>query len=173
MTLKFKENKKSIPHRGTPRSNISNRYYYTTGAEGVSLLPELNEKQTIKNVKRFFEKDFPKLQNMAHTSFVDMKSPVISDMPLLHGVNNSNEDKFTAHAQAKDLLAKVLQSCSGLDKEHQHVLELRCFKKLSWTAIEDRTGYSNTRNWEQFNEALLQFSWAFADVEDLRVFKDK
>lgn len=138
----------------------------------MPLIPELDDKKTIKNVKHFFEVEFPAIQNMAHVAYVDMKSPVISGMPSVHGVDNSNEEKLTAHAQAKDLLSKVLQSCSGLDREHRHVLELRYFKKLSWTAIEDLTGYNNTHNWERFNEALLQFSWAFADVEDLRVFKD-
>ena len=44
--LEFKINKKAslIEERFVA---ISNRYYYTTGVEGVSLLPELDEIKTI------------------------------------------------------------------------------------------------------------------------------
>ncbi|MGX6452715.1 hypothetical protein ACWM0J_01580 [Pediococcus acidilactici] len=56
----------------------------------MSLLPELDEVKTIEKVKCFFEKEFPTLQNMAHTTFVDIKSPVISGMPVSHSADNGN-----------------------------------------------------------------------------------
>ena len=137
----------------------------------MSLLPELNEKQTIKKVKRFFEKDFPTLQNMAHTSFVDMKSPVISGMPVSHSSDNGVETKVSLHVYAKDILNKVIKACNGLDCEHRRVLEMRYFNCLSWGEIELLTGHDRKRENNKLNESLLQFAWAFADVEDFRMFK--
>lgn len=137
----------------------------------MSLLPELDEDKTIKNVKRFFEKEFPTLQNMAHTVFVDIKSPVISGMPVSHSADNGAETKVTLHAYAKDILGKVIKACGGLDQKHRHILELRYFKCLTWYEIEDLTGYGKTRGREILNESFLQFAWAFVDTEDLRIFK--
>ncbi|MCT1178720.1 RNA polymerase subunit sigma-70 [Pediococcus pentosaceus] len=137
----------------------------------MALLPELDETKTIKKVKRFFEKEFPTLQNMAHVAFVDIKSPVISGMPVSHGAGNSSETKVSMHAYAKDVLGKVVNACNGLDQKHRHILELRYFKKLTWYEIYQLTGYGKTRGNELLNEAFLQFAWAFVDVEDLRKFK--
>lgn len=137
----------------------------------MSLLPELDEVKTIGKVKCFFEKEFPTLQNMAHTAFVDIKSPVISGMPVSHSADNGAEAKVTLHVYAKDILNKVIISCGGLDYDHRHVLELRYFKRLTWSEIEELTGYNRGYENKRLNEALLQFAWAFVDVEDLRVFK--
>lgn len=137
----------------------------------MSLLPELDEVKTIEKVKCFFEKEFPTLQNMAHTVFVDIKSPVISGMPVSHSADNGAETKVTLHAYAKDILGKVIKACGGLDYDHRHVLELRYFKRLTWSEIEELTGYNRGYENKRLNEALLQFAWAFVDVEDLRVFK--
>ncbi|KRN94572.1 ArpU family phage packaging/lysis transcriptional regulator [Pediococcus stilesii] len=137
----------------------------------MSLLPELDENKTIENTKRFFEKEFPTLQNMAHVVYVDIKSPVISGMPVSHSADNGVETKVTLHAYAKDILGKVVKACGGLDHKHRQILELRYFKKLTWYEIEDLTGYSRSHENDILNEAFLQFAWAFVDVDDLRVFK--
>ncbi|QQP82656.1 RNA polymerase subunit sigma-70 [Pediococcus acidilactici] len=139
----------------------------------MSLLPELDDEKTIKNVKRFFEKEFPTLQNMAHISFVDVKSPVISGMPVVHGTDNGSETKSTLHIYAKNVLHKIITACGGLDWRHRKILELRCFKELTWLEIYEVTGYGKTRAQELLNESFLQFAWAFADVDDLRVFKSE
>nr|WP_275556823.1 ArpU family phage packaging/lysis transcriptional regulator [Pediococcus pentosaceus] len=139
--------------------------------DNVSLLPELDETKTVENVKRFFEKEFPILQNMAHTIFADIKSPVISGMPISHSSDNRSETKATLHVYAKGMLEKVIKACGGLDQKHRHILELRYFKRLTWYEIEELTGYGKTRGREILNEAFLQFSWAFVDTEDLRSFK--
>jgi DNA-directed RNA polymerase specialized sigma subunit len=108
---------------------------------------------------------------MAHTAFVDIKSPVISGMPVSHSADNGAETKVTLHAYAKDILGKVIKACGGLDQKHRQILELRYFKCLTWYEIEDLTGYGKTRGREILNESFLQFAWAFVDTEDLRIFK--
>ncbi|XID85745.1 ArpU family phage packaging/lysis transcriptional regulator [Pediococcus pentosaceus] len=137
----------------------------------MPLIPELDEKKTIKNVKHFFEVEFPAIQNMAHVAYVDMKSPVISGMPVSHSADNGAEAKTTLHVYAKGMLEKVIEACGGLDQKHRHILELRYFKCLTWYEIEDLTGYGKTRGREILNESFLQFAWAFVDTEDLRSFK--
>ncbi|WP_419153551.1 hypothetical protein [Weissella viridescens] len=60
----------------------------------MALLPDINEKQTTENVRNFFNKVFPRLQNMAHISYVEIQSPIITGMPIGAKTDNSNEDKL-------------------------------------------------------------------------------
>ncbi|GED35272.1 hypothetical protein [Weissella hellenica] len=59
------------------------------------------KKQHIENIRLFFEHDWPIIQNRAHISFVDIKSPVISGMPTGSMNGNSNDDKYSIHIQAQ------------------------------------------------------------------------
>ncbi len=137
----------------------------------MTLLPELDDEKTIQNVRLFFEKDFEKLQRMAHIAYVDIGSPVISGMPATHSSDNASESKSTLHVYAKDMLEKVKKACCGMDRLHREFMEYRYFKRLKWYEIEAITGYHRSRGNEILNEACLQFAWAFADTEDFRVFK--
>ncbi|WP_371190533.1 ArpU family phage packaging/lysis transcriptional regulator [Weissella viridescens] len=137
----------------------------------MALLPDINEKQTIENVRNFFNKDFPRLQNMAHISYVEIKSPIITGMPTGAKTGNSNEDKLTNHTYAKSVLDDVLQACRTMSYPYRDIMELKYFKGLSWFEITERLGYSTRRGHELINDAFLQFAYAFADTEDFRVFQ--
>lgn len=132
---------------------------------------ELDEKATINNVRRFFEHDWPIIQARAHISFVDVKSPVISGMPSSGMTGNTNDDKYSIHAQASKWVDDVIQACQGMREPHRTFLELRYFKGLTWLDIEEVTDYSSKRGQEIINEAFLGFAEAFADTYDYREYK--
>ncbi|MFP7242407.1 ArpU family phage packaging/lysis transcriptional regulator [Pediococcus pentosaceus] len=137
----------------------------------MNVITPLDEKATIANVRRFFSKDFPRLQVIAHISYVDIKTPVLSGMPANHSVTNANVDKFTSHAQANVLLEQIVDACSGLDEMPRKVLDLRYFKGMTWLQITERLGYSTRRCQQLLSIALLDFAIAFQDVEDFRVLQ--
>jgi ArpU family phage transcriptional regulator len=132
---------------------------------------ELDEKATINNVRRFFEHDWPIIQNRAHVNFVDVKSPVISGMPSSRMTGNANDDKYSIHAQATQWVDDVIQACQGMPNLYRHILELRYFKNQSWVEVEAITGYSRKRGYELLNDALLSFAEAFSDTYDYREYK--
>lgn len=132
---------------------------------------ELDEKATIYNVRRFFEHDWPIIQERAHISFVDIKSPVISGMPSGGMTGNANDNKYSIHAQAAKWVDDVIKACQGMKQPHRSFLELRYFKGLKWLEVEERTGYSSKRGQEIINEAFLGFAEAFADTYDYREYK--
>lgn len=135
------------------------------------LVHELDDKATIKKVRTFFEKDFPKLLNMAHISYLDVKSPMMSDVPKAITNENTIDNKMNWHNYAIDVLNKVVKAFDGVDKKKRKFIEARYFNHLTWYEITDLTGYSRTQGSKILNDALIEFAWAFADNEDLRVFK--
>lgn len=135
------------------------------------LVHELDDKATIKKVRTFFEKDFPKLLNMAHISYLDVKSPMMSDVPKAITNENTIDNKMNWHNYAIDVLNKVVKAFDGVDEKKRKSIEARYFNHLTWYEITDLTGYSRTQGSKILNDALIEFAWAFADNEDLRVFK--
>ena len=137
----------------------------------MALLPDIDEEKTIANVRDFFEHDFKRLQNMAHISYVSIKSPIISGMPIGSSVSNSTDDKLTNYSYARKTLDDVTRACEHMPEIYRAVLEYRYFKGLSWLEVTDILDYSTRRGQQLINDSLLQFAEAFSDVYDYRVFK--
>lgn len=135
------------------------------------LLPELDQKATIKQVKRFFEKDFQTLQNMAHVSYMDIKSPTLSDLPNKSIASNGIDSKMNNYMYAIEILAEIKEALTGIRENERKFIEYRYFKCLTWYEIEELTGYGRTRGREILNSGLIEFAYAFVDTEDLRVIK--
>ncbi|GEP18398.1 ArpU family phage packaging/lysis transcriptional regulator [Pediococcus pentosaceus] len=135
------------------------------------LLPELDHKATIKQVKRFFEKDFQTLQNMAHVSYMDIKSPTLSDLPNKNVASNGIDSKINNHMYAIEMLAEIKEALTGIRENKRKFIEYRYFKCLTWYEIEELTGYGRTRGSEILNSGLIEFAYAFVDTEDLRVIR--
>lgn len=135
------------------------------------LLPELDHKATIKQVKRFFEKDFQTLQNMAHVSYMDIKSPTLSDLPNKNVASNGIDSKINNHMYAIEMLAEIKEALTGIRENKRRFIEYRYFKCLTWYEIEELTGYGRTRGSEILNSGLIEFAYAFSDIKDLRVIK--
>ncbi|ARW20642.1 ArpU family phage packaging/lysis transcriptional regulator [Pediococcus pentosaceus] len=135
------------------------------------LLPEINHKATIKQVKRFFEKDFQTLQNMAHVSYMDIKSPTLSDLPNKSVTSNGIDSKMNNYMYAIEILAKIKEALAGIRENKRKFIEYRYFKCLTWYEIGELTGYGRSRGREILNSGLIEFAYAFVDTEDLRVIK--
>lgn len=136
----------------------------------MALLPEIDEARTVEKVRYFFDKEFPTIQRMAHKSYVDVKSPIISGMPSSRSIDNTTDEKLTNHAYAEMILEQIIEACRTMKYPHRDIIELKYFKHVKWQEIFDQLPYTESRGYQLMREAFLQFAWAFADTEDLRVF---
>lgn len=134
----------------------------------MALFPELNKRQTVDNVRRLFEKELPRLENMAQVS---IGSPTISDMPSAPKSGNTNVDKYTNYVWAKETLAKVRNACEFMPEPYRTMLKMRYFNKMTWVEIEAVKYHTDRRGQQLIEQAFLYFADAFSDVEDLRVFE--
>lgn len=135
------------------------------------LLPEIDHKAIIKQVKRFFEKDFQTLQNMAHVSYMDVKSPTLSNLPSKSVASNGIDSKMNNYMYAIEMLAEIKEALTGIRENKRKFIEYRYFKRLTWSEIEELTGYGRTQGNKILNSALIEFAYAFVDTEELRVIK--
>jgi len=134
----------------------------------MALLPEVDKRKTINNVRDFFDNEFPRIMNMADISYIDLKSPTISDMPSSPSYGNSSDEKFSNHTQAVTYLEAVVAAVKNMTQPHRHFMELRYLQHKSWLQIEELTGYSSRRGMEVIEEAFLLFADRFSDTYELR-----
>ena len=125
------------------------------------LLPEIDEKETIKRVRRFFKEDYPRLCRQAGRDQSAIKAVVYTGMPKASGTDNSKENSITATLWAQELLHSVYESVKRCDHDSRVILAERYgTSKPSWQ-IAQQLGYENTRFHEKQKHAFLEFADAF------------
>lgn len=136
----------------------------------VSLFPEIDENKTIMNVRNFFEKDLPMLEQTAGTF---LKSVQLSSQPAGdHNANNTLE-AMTRQVWARDQLTKVTQALPHMPEQLRQILELRYFDKLTWQAIEERCYISERTGQNRIRQAFLYFAYGYHGEAQLLVELNK
>ncbi|MCG7198027.1 RNA polymerase subunit sigma-70 [Pediococcus pentosaceus] len=108
---------------------------------------------------------------MAYVSYMDIKSPTLSNLPNKSVASNGNDSKMDNHMYALQMLAEVKEALAGIRENKRKFIEYRYFKCLTWYEIGELTGYGRTQGNSILNSALIEFAYAFVDTEDLRVIK--
>ncbi|WP_242439786.1 hypothetical protein [Ligilactobacillus salivarius] len=72
----------------------------------MELFEPVDEVQTARNVRNFFNKDLDKLLRMANEVPSFLRSPVIDDMPKSPSFKNSSEEILVNHFESKSYIAK-------------------------------------------------------------------
>lgn len=134
----------------------------------MALLPELNKRETVSNVRFLFEKELPRLENMAHVS---LGSPGVSDMPTNRPDGNGNDQKYTDAIWARDIIANIKSACEYMPEPYRTMLKLRYFHKLTWSEIEERMYISERVGQKRIEKAFMYFAESFYATDDLRVNK--
>lgn len=134
----------------------------------MALLPELDKRKTVDNVRYLFEKELPRLENMARVS---LGSQTISDMPTSRPDGNGNDKKFTDAIWAKNIITNIKAACEYMPEPYRTMLKLRYFDCLSWRAIEERMYISERVGQKRIERAFMYFAESFYATDDLRVNK--
>lgn len=134
----------------------------------MALLPELDKRKTVDNVRYLFEKELPRLENMARVS---LGSPTISDMPASRPDGNGNDQKYTDAIWARNIITNIKAACEYMPEPYRTMLKLRYFHKLTWVEIEERMYIGERVGQKRIERAFMYFAESFYETDDLRVNK--
>lgn len=136
----------------------------------MALLPELDKRKTVDNVRYLFEKELPRLENMARVS---LGSTTISDMPTSRPDGNGNDQKYTDAIWARNIITNIKAACEYMPEPYRTMLKLRYFHKLTWVEIEERMYIGERVGQKRIEKAFMYFAESFYETDDLRVNKTR
>ena len=136
------------------------------------MFPELDEKRTIKNVKYYFEHDFPRLKARSHMNIASIQSPNFDTVGTPGTARNTQENKVMDQLRAQELVTatyKVINNCPD-DYKFKTILKYCYLYGQSNAKTMEVVGYASTRYNECKHEACLYFAEAFSDYYSMQVF---
>ncbi|HCD08222.1 MAG TPA: hypothetical protein DEQ50_08210 [Lactobacillus sp.] len=136
----------------------------------VGLLPDIDRRKTIENVKNYFEHEFPRLIAQSHISLTFVQSPSFDSIGSGISTRNNQEDKIIGKLSAKEYLKITMKLISNCPHEYMLILKNYYVHNMTNDDLQDLLGYGSTRYNELKNLALLYFADAFTDYYDLHVY---
>ena len=138
----------------------------------MGLFPELDEDQTIKNVKYYFEHEFPRLKARSHMNIASIQSPSFDTVGTSGSTRNTQEDKVMGQLWAMDLVKATYKTVRNMpDEPHRLQTIIKycyLFGKGNDVALE-MSQYESSQYFEYKKKALLYFANAFGDYYDMEV----
>ncbi|AMS07416.1 hypothetical protein AYI71_00465 [Limosilactobacillus oris] len=123
----------------------------------MGLLPEINEEQTINNVKSFFNGEYERLCRLAGGG-ITITSPQLDGMPRAQAKSNPTEAKFIKVANYHLLVktvAKAINACSPVSRV---ILLGRFIQGKSAWQVAQEIGYESSHFYDYYNRACLEFA---------------
>ena len=123
---------------------------------------EIDEKATIKNTRKFFEKDLERYQTMCAGRY-DIHSLNFDNIKVNSSVNPSavanRYNLIIAYNDRLACLKPAIDNCTNEPtKPYKRVLELKYLKHLLAWQVAENIGYSHTQYNVIYKQALLQFA---------------
>ena len=123
---------------------------------------EIDEKATIKNTRKFFEKDLERYQTMCAGRY-DIHSLNFDNIKVNSSINSdavaSRYNLIIAYNDRLACLKPAIDNCTNEPtKPYKRVLELRYLKHMQAWQIAVNIGYSHTQYGTILNRAFLQFA---------------
>lgn len=150
----------------------ANQLYHNAGAVYIVglLLPDIDEEKTIKNVKNYFEHEFPRLIAQSHMSLTYVQSPSFDCIGSGINTRNTQEDKIVGKLGAKEYIQITMKLISNCPHDYMVILKNYYIHNMTNIDLQELLGYGQTRCNELKNMALLYFADAFIDYYDLHVY---
>lgn len=144
---------------------------------------ELNEPATIKNTRKFFEKDLERYETMCAGRYsvqgLNFENIKVNSSNNTSAVMNRYNQIIT-YSQRLACLKPAIDSCTNEpSKPYKRVLELRYLKHVSAWNVANNIGYGHTQYGVILNRAFLQFADVYLleqlkqgvkDILDLHVY---
>jgi len=142
------------------------------GAVSMELFQEIDEYKTIKNVKYYFEHDFPRLKARAHMNIASIQSPRFDTVGSAGNTINNQENKVMDQLIAQELVTATYKTIKNCPDNYRYKTILKYHYLYGQSNIEtmEVAGYASTRYNECKNSACLYFAEAFADYYTMQVF---
>lgn len=146
----------------------------TETTDNLSLFPEVDERATIKRVVSFFKVTLPKMTRYSGHSIVDLKSPIISDMPGAKKVENEADKRIVRRLMAENVVKQTIRALDHCDTISQQIISalyLNHDNRYDYEVIS-ALGLSERSYYYRKNKALLMFADSYL-LDDLHTFKDE
>src|SRR5699024_10115668 len=128
----------------------------------MGFFKEVNFNATRGNAKRILN-NYRRLKRIAGRDAINLKSPIMDDMPKAQRYGNSVEDAIIQHADSQDELKAIESALQALSMTSEQILRLYFCKadRYSNQAIAYEVGYS-LRSIEDYKaQALMEFAEAY------------
>jgi len=128
----------------------------------LGLLRDVDFNQTRKNAVNTL-KNYRRLQRITGRSKIDIKSPIITDMPKTPSQGNKTEDALLQHMDAEGELNAIVAGLMALSRTSRAVLYYSFCDKERWTndLIGMEIGYSERQVRRVKEDALIEFAEAY------------
>lgn len=128
----------------------------------MGLLRDVDFNQTRKNAVNTL-KNYRRLQRITGRSKIDIKSPIITDMPKSPSQGNKAEDALLQHINAEGELNAIIAGLMSLSLTSRGVLYYSFCDKERWTndLIGMEIGYSKRQVERLKSEALIEFAESY------------
>lgn len=128
----------------------------------MQLLKEVDFKQTRENARSVL-KNFRRLERIAGRSLIDVKSPIITDMPKAPKLGNSAENAIVQLLDAETERDAILAALMALSINSRQILYY-CYcvpDSYSNYKISREVGYSERSIQRMKSEGLIEFAEAY------------
>lgn len=128
----------------------------------MQLLKEVDFKQTRENARSVL-KNFRRLERIAGRSLIDVKSPIITDMPKAPKLGNSAENAIVQLLDAETERDAILAALMALSINSRQILYY-CYcvpDNYSNYKISREVGYSERSIQRMKSEGLIEFAEAY------------
>lgn len=136
----------------------------------VIFLSEINEKETIKNVRVYFDKEFPRLIELSQFGRMQLSSMKLTDTQVTSSKINNQEIGMIRSINAKEIVQETVKAILNCSEPYSTLLKGIYIDNLRNIDVQRRIGYGSTRYSELKNKALLCFADRFYTVKDLHVY---
>lgn len=128
----------------------------------MGLLRDVDFFQTRRNARKCLAQ-YRRLQRITGKSKIDIKSPIITDMPKSPSQGNKSEDALIQHMDAEGELNAIIAGLMSLSLTSRAVLYYSFCDKERWTndLIGMEIGYSKRQVERLKSEALIEFAEAY------------
>lgn len=121
----------------------------------MDLLRDIDEKQTSRNVEKFFKVKVPRLQRYATPT---LGSPRFDKIGSGGAKNNGQEEKFVKAAAAASELRKVIAAVDACDDLSRCIIRGLYFSGKSDREMMLRVNYQPTQYYSRRSTALCKFA---------------
>lgn len=123
----------------------------------MALLAKIDDKETIKNVKDFFNNGFERIQRLSKSS-INISSPRLDGMPKVQPVNNVNENKYIKAANFRLVFNAVIDAVNDCSDTGRVIIIKRLIQHKPQWQVAQEVQYQSSRYYDYYNNACLEFA---------------
>lgn len=137
-----------------------------------SLLKEIDEKQTLENVRHFLLVSLPRLRRISHLEAGELKSPSMDGMPKPESTENHVADGYLKVIGAQEAVQNTAEAIKHCSADSQALLFALYFEGKSDTAVRLELHHEHSKYYAAKRKAMFEFADAFERYDDLHSYMD-